>query len=1099
MKTTPSPTQPEAGGFVRSGTLENLWRRLTEPRGVMPEPERRRARLLSGVLLSLLLLIAFPVVLLSLLDPAYPRQNPTFLVTVGVAVTLAAAYGLNRAGRVRAAMFLTVAVVALAIWAIVIVNRDDAGIILAILPYMVASVLLSSLLFSVQATILLALAHLAVTLSLLVLDPHLVSPELVNTLLFIGIVTFLVVAATVLRQQDLRQIERQAQALAESQARFRSAFDSAAIGIALVGPDGRWLQVNWALCELVGYSESELLATTFQAITHPDDLEADLNQVRRLLAGEIRSYHMEKRYFHKQGHLVWILLSVSLVRDAQGKPLYFISQIQDTTARKQAAEALREAEARYRSLFEGVPVGLYRTTPAGQILDANAALILMLGYPDLATYRNVSAVNLYVNPAVRREWQSLLDRQEVVRDFEVQVRRSDGTVIWARDNARAVRDPSGQVLYYDGIFEDITGRKQAEGALRESELRFRNLFEHSPDAIFVEDFEGNVLDANAAACHLNGMAYADLVGTNVLELIPADKREGAARDFSKMVKGELEYVEGFSQTKEGRVVPVEIRVSRITYSDKPALLLQVRDITTRKRAEAALRESQARYRALFEDSPISLWEEDFSAVKQRIEALRRQGVTDFRAFFEAHPEVVVEGMAAVKIVDVNNATLRLLGAGSKAELLADLSRIIPPEARPLFQNELVQIAEGRKEFEWESVNRTLAGKMIDVSLRWVAAPGYEDTLAKVFVSILDITERKRTEEALQTANEKLILGMAELEQRTREIGMLNRTGDLLQNCLNAEEAYAVIGQAAQQLFPGEAGALYMISASRDVVEAVAVWGQFPLGSAQDRPAEVLECVFAPQDCWALRRSRPHLVEDTGAGPLCWHLTSPPPATYVCIPMMAHSEATGVLYLQNRGGSLPPAKLQLAQTMADSTALALANLKLRETLRHQSIRDPLTGLFNRRYMEETLERETRRVARAQRPLGIIMLDVDHFKLFNDTFGHDAGDALLREFGNFLRAHVRGEDVACRYGGEEFTLILPEASLEVTRQRAEHLRGDIKHLHAQYHDQPLGAVALSLGVAVFPDHGSTGEVVLKAADAALYRAKGEGRDRVVVAGL
>src|SRR5574341_1391749 len=123
MKTTPSPTRPEAGGFVRSGMLENLWRRLTEPRGVMPEPERRRARMLSGVLLVLLLLIALPVVLLSLLDPAYPRQNPTFLVTVGVAVTLAAAYSLNRAGRVRAAMFLTVAVAALAIWAIVKIGR----------------------------------------------------------------------------------------------------------------------------------------------------------------------------------------------------------------------------------------------------------------------------------------------------------------------------------------------------------------------------------------------------------------------------------------------------------------------------------------------------------------------------------------------------------------------------------------------------------------------------------------------------------------------------------------------------------------------------------------------------------------------------------------------------------------------------------------------------------------------------------------------------------------------------------------------------------------------------------------------------------------
>ena len=248
-----------------------------------------------------------------------------------------------------------------------------------------------------------------------------------------------------------------------------------------------------------------------------------------------------------------------------------------------------------------------------------------------------------------------------------------------------------------------------------------------------------------------------------------------------------------------------------------------------------------------------------------------------------------------------------------------------------------------------------------------------------------------------------------------------------------------------------------------------------------------------------------VINYTRAGLLCRHLVNPLPAAYLCIPMVAQSEASGVLSLQNKDGPadaapprLTPAKQQLARTVADSVALALANLKLRETLRHQSIRDPLTGLFNRRYMEETLERETRRVARAQRPLGIIMLDVDRFKLFNDTFGHDAGDALLREFGNFLRAHVRGEDVACRYGGEEFTLILPEASLEVTRQRAEHLRDDIKHLHAQYHDQPLGAVMLSLGVAVFPDHGSTGEAVLKAADAALYRAKREGRDRVVVAG-
>jgi diguanylate cyclase (GGDEF)-like protein len=167
------------------------------------------------------------------------------------------------------------------------------------------------------------------------------------------------------------------------------------------------------------------------------------------------------------------------------------------------------------------------------------------------------------------------------------------------------------------------------------------------------------------------------------------------------------------------------------------------------------------------------------------------------------------------------------------------------------------------------------------------------------------------------------------------------------------------------------------------------------------------------------------------------------------------------------------------------------------LRQRSIRDPLTGLFNRHYLEETLEREIRRAARGERPVAIIMLDLDQFKRFNDDFGHDGGDTLLRELGTFLWTHVRQEDIACRYGGEEFTLVLPDASLDIARQRAEYLREEVKHLNVRHNGQPVGAVSLSLGVAVFPGHGLTGEVVLKAADVALYRAKREGRDRVVVA--
>ena len=167
------------------------------------------------------------------------------------------------------------------------------------------------------------------------------------------------------------------------------------------------------------------------------------------------------------------------------------------------------------------------------------------------------------------------------------------------------------------------------------------------------------------------------------------------------------------------------------------------------------------------------------------------------------------------------------------------------------------------------------------------------------------------------------------------------------------------------------------------------------------------------------------------------------------------------------------------------------------LRELSIRDPLTGLFNRRYLEEVLVVEIIRAARKGHPIGIIMADIDHFKRFNDIHGHAAGDAVLAQVGNFLRTHIRSSDVTCRYGGEEFILVLPEASRKITQMRAECMCEDARHLHMQYEGQTLEAVTLSLGVAIFPEHGSTNAAILGAADTALYHAKHEGRDRVVVA--
>jgi diguanylate cyclase (GGDEF)-like protein len=330
-------------------------------------------------------------------------------------------------------------------------------------------------------------------------------------------------------------------------------------------------------------------------------------------------------------------------------------------------------------------------------------------------------------------------------------------------------------------------------------------------------------------------------------------------------------------------------------------------------------------------------------------------------------------------------------------------------------------------------------------------------------------------------------------ERTHEVELLRQLSELLQACATPDEAHAVMGQLCGRLFPDAAGAVLVTPASRDGLWAVAVWGP-PLAGGRER--------FQLDDCWALRRGRVYRVDVAGSSPACPHLGEPTPEAFVCVPLAAQGETLGLFTLAvspsaPAGGGLGEGRVRLAVTVAEQFALALANVRLRETLRGQSIRDPLTGLFNRRYMEETLDRELSRAQRERRPLSLILLDIDRFKHFNDSFGHEAGDTVLASLGALLRSASRVADVACRYGGEEFVLILPEASLPDAWRRAEEIRDAIRGLRVTHGGRPLEGVRCSMGVAGFPEHGDGGGALLRAADAALYRAKREGRDQVVLA--
>ena len=354
---------------------------------------------------------------------------------------------------------------------------------------------------------------------------------------------------------------------------------------------------------------------------------------------------------------------------------------------------------------------------------------------------------------------------------------------------------------------------------------------------------------------------------------------------------------------------------------------------------------------------------------------------------------------------------------------------------------------------------------------------------------LEISVAERTAQ-LNAANDVLRDQAAMLSLRNQEVTLLGRMNDFLQSSTTEAEAYSVISDTMTLLFPGDSGAVFVLNASRDMLQATAAWGPLP-------PSRQM---FPPNECWAHRRGQVHLA--LGHEQRCPHVAGDERIS-VCLPLLAQGETLGILHLLDSAATSDTAaaertaeKGKLAKILADNIGLGIANLKLRESMRNLSIRDPLTGLFNRRYMEEALALELHRSKRNAAQLAVIMIDIDHFKRFNDNFGHDGGDAVLRSLGNFLKNQVRGSDIACRYGGEEFILILSPSTAEGARLRAEKIRADAEQLSVNHAGRDLGAITLSLGVAVFPDHASEAAATVKAADVALYQAKSGGRNRVVM---
>jgi diguanylate cyclase (GGDEF)-like protein len=356
-----------------------------------------------------------------------------------------------------------------------------------------------------------------------------------------------------------------------------------------------------------------------------------------------------------------------------------------------------------------------------------------------------------------------------------------------------------------------------------------------------------------------------------------------------------------------------------------------------------------------------------------------------------------------------------------------------------------------------------------------------------FFLVRDALLRRKAQQDLAVSNGQLASTIQVLEEHAAEMKLLRNARDQLQICVSGKETYDVAGHFFSQLLPGTSGALCMIDSSRRLIEPRSTWGS----------AKIPE-VFAMDDCCGMRSGQERWRTPEGSLLHCNHFRGDPPEYYVCMPLMAQGDTLGFLHVEcPTTESIEGVEHHLAplRDLLQLASMTVAQLNLRTKLEHQSIRDSLTGLFNRHFMEIALEREVRRASRRNSSLAVFMIDADYFKRFNDTFGHSAGDSMLRAVAERFLSAVRGEDIVCRYGGEEFIVILPDINAEDAAMRAEQIRAGVSSIRVTDRGQPLDGVTVSIGVAIYPHDGRAVEELLEASDRSLYQAKNRGRNQVV----
>jgi PAS domain S-box-containing protein len=565
--------------------------------------------------------------------------------------------------------------------------------------------------------------------------------------LIVFLTTALVINRLILRvRQSLREVEA-------AHEQLRLVTDTVPTLLSSARPDGQVEFVNQGWRDFGGLSSEEVKGWRWEDVLHPDDQGRFVGDYRAALASGI-PLESEARVRRADGEYRWLVLRAVPLRDQRGTIVQWYGAANDIEDRKRAEEKVRQADSERRIAIDRIPGLVWGTLPDGSSDFNNQRWLEYTGLSEEEArnwgYKSVIHPEDYQR--LVDEWAAHFATGEPIED-EARLRRADGQYRWFLHRAVPLRDENGAIVKWYGTSTDIEDLKRAESVLRDH----ARLLDLTHDTVFVRDMSDAITYWNRGAEGLYGWGRDEAVGkishqlTQTIFPAPLDDINDELLRTGRW-EGELVHTK-----RDGTRVVVASRWSlQRDELGRPAAILETNnDVTERKRAEAELVESEGRYRHIFQSAGVSIWEEDFSGVKAAIDELKAQGMTDFRQYLATHPDFVLHAISLVKIVDVNDTTLTLLGARSKDELLVSLHRIFLPETREAFAGELIAIAEGHTRFEAETVLRRLDGKRLSV-LFTIVFPADSATLDSVLVAITDVTERRRLDNELRRSQAYLI-------------------------------------------------------------------------------------------------------------------------------------------------------------------------------------------------------------------------------------------------------------------------------------------------------------------------------------------------------